>query len=448
MRNEPKIHNVKAVRVSVLIGLLTFSFFVPLTLPAADDSPTFSPQPDPVNWIVGPAKADLGNFGEIRIPDGYRFAGGEEARTLLKIMSNPAPNALVGIVAPISGSYMVVLEFTRVGYVKDTKDSFDSAVILNSLRKKVDHQNAEAIKQGTVSITSVDWEQEPQHDLASHVMEWAIRAQTGSDKTINHVVRIFGREGLLDGIAVQSGASAEAIPLRQLMSGISFKPGRAYSDFRAGDRVSSQSLAQLITTDESDTKADSRLTTYAVGGAVVLIIGITGVVVLKRKPGHPVKRENQTMATALSQKNGSAPKFLNGVVARENPVNGNGHLNGHANGKLNGHNKLRRRKLFDYQKYYTDLMFQVSDRAYEVEKPAPDQKVSNPSKPANPSEGNHNYNAHSANVSLIEGQKRLIEEQQRLIREQTKLIEEKTRLIQEKNNVLDKQSELFGNNVF
>ena len=102
--------------------------------------------------------------------------------------------------------------------------------------------------------------------------------------------------------------------------------------------------------------------------------------------------------------------------------------------------------MFDYQKYYSDLMFQVSDRAYEVDSLKHEPRASYTSRPLNAPESN--YSTHSAQISLIEGQKRLIEEQQRLIREQTKLIEEKTRLIQEKNNVLDKQSELFGNNIF
>jgi hypothetical protein len=109
--------------------------------------------------------------------------------------------------------------------------------------------------------------------------------------------------------------------------------------------------------------------------------------------------------------------------------------------------------MFDYQRYYTDLMSQVSDRA-EGSSPLPagHHRAANSSKTK--PEGitqpviELSPNSVAANLNLIESQKRLIEEQQRLIREQTKLIEEKTKLIQEKNQVLDKQSELFGNNIF
>ena len=130
-------------------------------------------------------------------------------------------------------------------------------------------------------------------------------------------------------------------------------------------------------------------------------------------------------------------------------VNGNGTSTGaQANGKLNGHHKLRRRRVFNYQKYYADLLFQVSDRAYETDYVTP-AAFQNGSSGSNGNGTVHTDNQTlGANLGLIESQKTLIEEQQRLIREQTKLIEEKTRLIQEKNQVLEKQAELFGNNVF
>jgi uncharacterized membrane-anchored protein len=455
MHIQPKIHNVKSVRISVLVSLLTFSLFTSSTLIAAvGDNLSLSPRPDPINWITGPAKADLGTYGEIQVPAGFRFAGNDDARTLLKLMDNPVPSALTGILAPISGKYMVVLEYTRVGYVKNSNhDRLDPKAILSSLRKKVDSQNAEAAKQGNVSIASVDWEMEPQHDRAAHVMEWAIRAQTGTDRAINHVVRVFGREGVIDGIAVQSGRSTEVIPLKTLMSGVSFKAGYTYADYREGDKVSNLTLAQLITADDSSeaVPADSHLMAYSIGGATVLILGVAGVVLLKRKPRHQPPPQSHTKPAAAAQSNGSAHAVLKTAISsRESHVNGhangNGHLNGHANGKLNGRHKSARKRVFDYQKYYSDLMFQVSDRAYEVDSLKTERKSAPAPKPLNSPEPS--YSAHSANLSLIEGQKRLIEEQQRLIREQSKLIEEKTRLIQEKNNVLDKQSELFGNNIF
>jgi hypothetical protein len=137
--------------------------------------------------------------------------------------------------------------------------------------------------------------------------------------------------------------------------------------------------------------------------------------------------------------NGNGSKlFADGTPPR---VNGHSNGNGHVNGKTHSKHKHRHRT-FDYQKYYSDLMFQVSDRAYETSF-TPKSKASSAAAVEKPT-----VDQSAMSVSLIEGQKRLIEEQQRLIREQSKLIEEKTRLIHEKNQVLDKQSELFGNNVF
>ena len=105
--------------------------------------------------------------------------------------------------------------------------------------------------------------------------------------------------------------------------------------------------------------------------------------------------------------------------------------------------RTQKRKMFDYQKYYADLLLQVSDgTSTPASRQAPKRVKAAPPVPA-PQNGSL-----TAHLSLIDSQMKLIEEQQRLIREQAKLIDEKTRVIQEKNQVLEKQVELFGNNLF
>jgi uncharacterized membrane-anchored protein len=431
MRIKPSIKEVKAVRLSVLLGILTFS--IPSTQTFAETSP-LSSRPDPVNWIVGPAKADIGNNAEIQIPGGFRFVGAQDARTLLQLMRNPAPDTLAGILTPNSGSYIVVLESSPVGYVKDSSATLNSDKILLALQKKVERQNA-AATQGAVPIASLQWDMEPQYDRSEHLMEWAIRAETGSSASVNHVVRRLGRDTMLDAIAVQSGKSTDTIPLKALMANVSFKPGHAYADYQEGDRLAKMNLAELITAEPGSISAESPKWAYIVGGASLFAVG-GGLLVFKRKPHNP----KSALANTISHVNGNGSKlFANGSSPR---VNGHSNGNGHANG--NGHSKRKHRhRTFDYQKYYSDLMFQVSDRAHET---AFTPKSSRNSSVASVEKPNTDQTVISA--SLIEGQKRLIEEQQRLIREQSKLIEEKTRLIHEKNQVLDKQSELFGNNVF
>jgi uncharacterized membrane-anchored protein len=442
-------YGVRSRKVSVLVSLLAVSLFSSFDFTSfADPTPAF--KLDPVNWVRGPAKAAVGDYAEITIPAGYRFANTEDARILLKLMNNPAPDALAGILAPDTGRGMVVFEFAGIGYVKETgKDDLNPTTILVKLQAKVKRQNEQAARDGGAPIESVEWAQEPTYNKDSHVMEWAIRAQSGSTKAVNHVVRLLGREGVLDGIAVQSEQNAtDPMPLQQLMAGVTFKPGHTYADFRKGtDKVSGHNLADMITAELS-TKNDSFFTlgkilaasggTAAVAGVIVWLLVRTRRKKNIRRETVPVKQTAPLAAFTPGHTNGAAKTLLNAALAvKEN----------HANGKQNGHNKVRRRRIFDYQKYYSDLLFQVSDRAYEVDvfTPVRNGSASSDQKPKAPQ--NHSEDNAMA-AGLIESQKHLIEEQQRLIREQTKLIEEKTKLIQEKNQVLEKQAELFGNNVF
>ncbi|MGN6554260.1 MAG: DUF2167 domain-containing protein [Verrucomicrobiota bacterium] len=441
---------MKSLRFSVFLGLAAFSLASSSTFSTRGEDFPLSARPDPINWIVGPTKADLGSYAEIQIPEGYRFAGTEDARALLKVMKNPVPNGLAGIMAPVSGNFLVIFEDTAVGYVKDAeKGEIDSKAVLKLLQKKVAAQNTAAASQAATAVTSIGWQMEPRYDRSRHILEWAIQAQSGNLKSINHVVRLFGRAGVLDGIAVQSSQSMETVPLKDLMAGITFKAGAGYADYRKGDKVSEYSVAQLIAADGSAEADPTAFHTwaYAAGGVVLLLIG-GGILVLKRGKHSTTKKDEQTHLAPLAKAptNGAVQK----LAKTDSTYSYGNHVNGHSthqhNGKINGHGKNRRKRIFDYQRYYSDLMFQVSDRAYETDvlsvsrnNPAPElgnkasETISSP---------------HAANLGLIESQKRLIEEQQRLIREQTKLIEEKTRLIQEKNQVLDKQSELFGNNIF
>lgn len=109
---------------------------------------------------------------------------------------------------------------------------------------------------------------------------------------------------------------------------------------------------------------------------------------------------------------------------------------------LNGH-ASRRRKIFDYNRYFADLMSTVSGHTGALEgagalalpNAAPQVVNSGAIQPSNA--------AFQANSELIASQTAFIEEQRRLIQEQTRVIEEKTRLIAEKNQLLKMQTEMI-----
>ena len=110
----------------------------------------------------------------------------------------------------------------------------------------------------------------------------------------------------------------------------------------------------------------------------------------------------------------------------------------------NNHTGSHRRKTFDYHKFYSDMMLQVSSGSSSLEPAANGKHISRESngRPL-PNDPAVNQVIVRANCDLITNQTNLIEEQKRLMHEQSKLIEEKSRLIREKNQLLEKQAELF-----
>ena len=108
----------------------------------------------------------------------------------------------------------------------------------------------------------------------------------------------------------------------------------------------------------------------------------------------------------------------------------------------------RRRKVFDYHKFYTDMVLQVSHTS-EAETSTSGWYPNDAGRIVYvlSQDGGLSQAAPGANLDLIANQKSLIEEQKRLIQEQTKLIEEKTKLIKEKNQLLDRQAELIESHI-
>ena len=109
-----------------------------------------------------------------------------------------------------------------------------------------------------------------------------------------------------------------------------------------------------------------------------------------------------------------------------------------------------RQRAFDYQKFYSDMMLQVSTRNYTgVMVEQTEELVDQPIEGNPPAPHNLELTGDSKETAaeLIARQKDFIEEQRRLIIQQTKLIEERSKLIEEKNQLLAKQSEMMENHL-
>ena len=412
--------------ISVLVGLPCFA--QPSSL-----SPQIMSSQQQVKWTTGPATGSLGDVAEMEIPEGYRLTDAAGARVLLQRMKNPVPAGLVGILMPESGGWWAVLEYADTGYVRPASARrIDAATILKGMTAKVEAQNTLRARQGMAPVKSLDWELAPQYDETNNTLSCAIRIEAPTEVIVNQSIRLFGRRGVLLATSVQKvKGSAESLPLKELLSHVMFKTGQRYEEYQEGDKVANVDAYQLLTGEEQIIASvkkgwaaffDRRTMIWIVSGLAVCV-GVL-VIYLVTKEIRSIKAR-QAFPPASSRKGEAVKTRKLRPASKEAEVAG-------------------RRRVFDYQKFYSDMMMQVSTRSYtgiplKQEEEVEEEAGGTPAAIADAQKG--------AASELIARQKDFIEEQRRLMQQQTKLIEERSKLIEEKNQLLAKQSEMMENHL-
>jgi len=392
----------------------------------------------------------LGTLADINVPQGYRLTGEAGARMLLERMKNPVPDGLIGILAPDSGKWWIVLTFVDVGYVKNAgKEHIDSAAVLKAVQKRSEQQNNERTGQGMPAIVSVAWERPPVYDTSNHSLAWSLRAETQSSKVVNDTLLLLGRRGVLEIITVQPyPVASDSVPLQQLIKNITFKEGQRYTDYQDGDKVSDIGLAQLIIDDKQAAGNKNLIAGSGVGVVVWIYSALAGCAVTAGGVLLYQKRRQRRVRGAVFANRGQA-------IASARTPSGNGQENGGAgtlgvklpaiksNSTSEDHSKLRRKKVFDYSKFYTHVVMELSSRSNSGVGPVLNGRPNNYTAEAGANGGDATQSIASATMDLIASQKNFIEEQKRLMQQQTRLIEERRKLIEEQNALLKRQAEMI-----
>jgi len=289
----------------------------------------------------------------------------------------------------------------------------------------------------------------------------------------------------LDATAVapfQSKNTPTTVPLKELMQNITFKQGQRYVDYQKGDKVSNISLAGLILGDDDTATAQSDepatpsksasgwgwavLAGVVVGGCLMLFL-FRGVAHRHHKT-RPASSSASVVASAISNGNGHVHAAAEVIAPKTalagSPPAGEAVVSAELKPKVamvqngsNGSNhrrNARRRKIFDYHRFYTDTVMKLSASGYTVEVPPRNGHTNGhanghssdlPNEAKSASFGTMNQTIMQSHLELIANQKALIEEQKRLVQQQTRFIEEKNKLIQEQNALLERQSAMIEN---
>lgn len=244
-------------RVFVVASIVCICALIAVGQSKKRPAPSPSPTPDlswttvyeEVKWQKGPSVGSLGDTAQVKVPDGYVFAGARDTRTIMEANHNPTTGRELGFVAADGENWFAVFEFSDVGYVKDEeKDSLDADALLTSIKDATAAGNQERMKRGWPTMTIVGWETPPRYNELSHNLEWAIRAQSEGEPVVNHNTRLLGRGGVMEvTLVVDPSLLQETMPkFKAMLDGFQYKQGHRYAEFRAGDKTAAYGLTGLI----------------------------------------------------------------------------------------------------------------------------------------------------------------------------------------------------------
>jgi uncharacterized membrane-anchored protein len=188
-------------------------------------------------------------MAEIKVPEGYMFAGAADTKVLMEAMQNPLSGEELGFLSPTNMEWFIVFEFSEIGYVKDDeKDKLDADAVLESLRKGTEVGNKERKKRGWPELTITGWEIPPRYNSETHNLEWATRLASEGHANINYNTRLLGRRGVMRVTLVADPETlVTATPIfKSLLKEYSYVGGERYAEYRQGDKIAKYGLTALM----------------------------------------------------------------------------------------------------------------------------------------------------------------------------------------------------------
>jgi uncharacterized membrane-anchored protein len=211
------------------------------------------PQVVQIQWQRGPMTAPIGDdLAEIDIGEDAIYLDAEGTRRLMELTQNPLSGREVATLSSASEDegWFLVLEFDAVGYVPDEeKNDLDADAILESIRAGTEAANETRRKRGWSTLSIVGWQEAPHYDERTNHLSWAVIGESEGRRTINRIVKLLGRHGVMTATLVASPDElVSAIPAADtLLANYRFRPGNTYAEFVPGtDKLAQYGLTALV----------------------------------------------------------------------------------------------------------------------------------------------------------------------------------------------------------
>jgi len=205
-----------------------------------------------LDWQLGPGVADIGGVASIRLPGGFMALGPNDTRRFLEILGNPLSEEQKAIVMPQDSmaAWFMLFSFDPCGYVRDdAKNRLDPDAILETLQQRGAAFHGGPEEAGRTAMRPVGWQIEPRYDEIARLLEWCLILESREGRTLNHNIRLLGRNGVMEAVLVCGPEELEAtLPLaRLLLRDLQYRAGHRYVEWKSGDMVAPIGLVALIT---------------------------------------------------------------------------------------------------------------------------------------------------------------------------------------------------------
>jgi uncharacterized membrane-anchored protein len=236
-------------------------------------------------------------IAELKIPDGFRYVGPEDARRVLEqAWGNPSGEGTLGMLFPANAgptandSWGVVITYEEDGHVSDDDaDSINYDDLLKQMQEASAAINAERAKQGFSAVELVGWAAKPYYDKSAKKIYWAkeLKVADAPQNTLNYNVRILGRKGVLvlTAVAGMSQLSAIEKDMKDVLAFTNFTKGNAYADFDSKvDKTAAYGLAALVAGGiAAKSGLLAKLLALLIAGKKVVILAVVGLIAVAAK---------------------------------------------------------------------------------------------------------------------------------------------------------------------
>lgn len=204
--------------------------------------------------VQGPATVDLRDQAKLTLPDHTAFIPNPQASRVMRALGNTVDADFIGL-AVGQGNWLATIDFIKEGYIKDDDaKNWNVDDLLDGLKKGTEAANEDRKDRGFPALTLDGWIEKPNYDPTRHTLVWSVGghdegADPKSPQTVNYNTYLLGRDGYLslDFITGSDEIAAGKPTALALLNGLSFVPGKRYSDFNSNtDKIAAYGLAALV----------------------------------------------------------------------------------------------------------------------------------------------------------------------------------------------------------